>query len=121
MTCQSWLGVGEGEGFAAGVGDALAEDFAEALDLDFDLDLAASEAGARESERTPAMAKEQSRRPIILYKVQEKCHFANRMPFGDGAGAGRSKIAMEGLPSGRPADAKRFLNGTRACRLQWNW
>ena len=81
MTCQSLLGVGEGEGegFAAGDGDALAEDFAEALDLGLDLDfdlVAASEVGASDSARRPAMAKEQSRRPIILYKVQEKCHKA---------------------------------------------
>src|SRR5687768_2446350 len=93
MTCQSLFGVGEG----AGVGDAfalaedLADDFVDALDLD--LDLAASEGDASESDKRPAMAKEQSRRLIILYKVQEKCHFANRMPVGDGMCLGRSKIA----------------------------
>jgi hypothetical protein len=125
MTCQSLFGVGEGDG--VGDGFALAEDladdfFVDALDLA--LDLAASEGEASESDRTPAMAKEQSRRLIILYKMQEKCHFANRMPVGEGMCLGRSKIAGESLGDGTPScreenfAATRCPSGTRACRLQ---
>ena len=109
MTCQSLFGVGDGDG----VGDAfalaedLADDFVDALDLA--LDLAASDDEASESERTPAMAKEQSRRLIILYKMQEKCHFANRMPIGDGMCLGRSKIAGRRPQRGYQAVGRLFL------------
>jgi hypothetical protein len=99
MTCQSLFGVGDGEG--VGVVFALAEDLAVDFFVDA-LDLAAIEGEASANERRPAMARKQSRRLIILYKVQEKCHFANRMPFGDGMGLGRSKI-VEQFSRGRHA------------------
>src|SRR5687767_12025342 len=85
MTCQSLFGVGEGEGdgdaFALAE-FALAEDFPDALD--FALDLAASEGEASRSESTPAMAKEQRRRPVIYNKGQERCHkgFAFQLEIG---------------------------------------
>jgi hypothetical protein len=71
------------------------------------LDLAASEGEASERERTPAMAKEQSRRLIILYKMQEKCHFANRMAVGNGMYSARSKISWR-RPALAPWDDTAF-------------
>ena len=70
MTCQSWLGVGEG--FAAGDGEALADGLAGDLADDFEdlaeafaLDLAAKEAGPRERQRTPARSREVKRGAFI--------------------------------------------------------
>src|SRR5256885_12394999 len=64
MTCQSLLGVGEGD--AVGLAEALADDFDEDLgeDLDDDFDFA-KEMEPRQRQRMPAIRKERNRGAFI--------------------------------------------------------
>src|SRR5687767_11397906 len=121
MTCQSLFGVGDGEG--DGDTFALAEDFPDALD--FALDLAASEGEASKSESTPAMAKEQRRRPVIYNKDnkgQEGCHkgFAFQLEIGRLWDVQKFSLIVlprrRGPPGGEAAVSA--ANETRKCFLR---